>query len=283
MKLWLNGRIADARDTRIDPADRGYLLGDGLFETMLVRRGHIPFFEEHMLRLMKGAELTGLTMPYAPDDMADACRDLLQANELDDAPRAALRLTLTRGPGPRGLALPPEPKPTVLLSCAASAAPPARLSLATVGPRRNPWSPSARLKALPYLDNVLAKEEAREKGAEDALLLDTGGNIACASAANIFIWEGERLVTPADRGAILPGITRATLLELAPGIGIETVEDDIAPTRLARADGAFLTNSLMGLVPVSRLDGKEVPAHPLTARLAAAYELFLEAAEESGE
>ncbi|MBX3504170.1 MAG: aminotransferase class IV family protein [Parvibaculum sp.] len=278
MKLWLNGEIADAGDTRIDPADRGLLLGDGLFETMLVRRGTPVFFEEHLLRLMKGAEMTGMLMPYAPDAIRDACRDLLKANGLGDAPRASLRLTLTRGTGPRGLALPPEPRPTVLIGVAPAGSPPERLSLAIVSPRRNPWSPSARLKALTYLDNVVAKEEAREKGADDALMLDTGGMVACASAANIFLWEGNRLITPADRGAILPGITRAALLELAPGIGIEMREEDIAPERLSRASGLFLTNSLMGLVPVSRLDGAEVSAHPMTARLAAAYELLLDAA-----
>lgn len=282
MKFWLNGKIADARDTHIDPTDRGFLLGDGLFETMLIRQGKVALFEEHMIRLMKGAQVTGIRLPYTPDQIKAASDDLLEANDLADAPRVALRLTLTRGTGPRGLALPAEPRPTVLLTCAVSAAPPERLSLASVAARRNPWSPSARLKALPYLDNVLAKEEAREKGAEDALLLDTGGNIACASAANIFIWEGNRLATPADRGAILPGITRATLLELAPGIGIKVAEEDISPDRLARADGAFLTNSLMGIVPVSRLDGTELPTHPLTARLSAAYELFLDAAAESG-
>lgn len=278
MKLWLNGTIADAGDTRIDPADRGFLLGDGLFETMLVQKGRIAFFEEHLLRLMKSAELIGLAMPYAPDELMQACRDLLRENGLAAYERASLRLTLTRGPGPRGLALPAEPKPTVLISAVAGAAPPERLSLATVSPRRNPWSPSARLKALPYLDNVLAKEEAREKGADDALMLDTGGMTACTSMANIFVWEDDTLLTPAGRGAILPGITRAVLLELAPGIGIEAREEDIAPQRLARASGIFVTNSLMGLVPVSRIDGREVPAHPMTARLVAAYELLLDAA-----
>jgi branched-chain amino acid aminotransferase len=145
MKLWLNGKIADAHETRIDPTDRGFLLGDGLFETMLVRRGHVALFEEHMIRLMKGAEVTGIHLPCAPDEIEAACDDLLEANGLADAPRVALRLTLTRGTGPRGLALPPEPKPTVLLTCAVSAAPPEHLSLASVAPRRNPWSPSARL------------------------------------------------------------------------------------------------------------------------------------------
>ncbi len=278
MKLWLNGVIADADDTRIDPADRGFLLGDGLFETMLVRNGAIAFFDEHLIRLLNGAGAIGITVPCSPDELAQACRSLLLENELHVCERASLRLTLTRGPGPRGLALPPEPRPTILITAARGGPPPERLSLATVSPRRNPWSPSARLKALPYLDNVLAREEAREKGADDALMLDTGGMAASTSMANIFLWEGDTLLTPADKGAILPGITRAALLELAPGMGFETLEDDISPMRLARADGIFVTNSLMGIVPVSRLDGKEVSSHPMTARLAAAYELLLDAA-----
>lgn len=278
MKLWLNGAIADAGDTRIDPADRGFLLGDGLFETMLVRHGAVAFFDEHLIRLLNGAGVIGLTLPYSPDELAQACRSLLRENELHDCERASLRLTVTRGPGPRGLALPPEPRPTVLIGAARGGPPPERLSLATASPRRNPWSPSARLKALPYLDNVLAREEAREKGADDALMLDTGGMAASTSMANIFLWEGETLLTPADNGAILPGITRAALLELAPGIGIGAREEDITPMRLAHADGIFVTNSLVGIVPVSRLDGNEVPSHPMTARLAAAYELLLDAA-----
>ena len=280
MKVWLNGSLVDARDARIDPADRGFLLGDGLFETMLALHGHPVFAGAHMLRLKAGAELIGLPLPYAPDTIEAACAEVLEANGLDAVPRASLRVTVTRGPGPRGLALPPEPKPTMLVSCAVAGAPPARLSLATATPRRNPWSPSARIKALPYLDNLLAKEEAREKGADDALILSTNGAIACTSAANIFLWEDGKLVTPSVSCGILPGITRAALLELAPDIGIEVVEEEISPARLARISGAFVTNSLMGLVPVDRIDGQNVPAHPMTARLAAAYELLLDAADE---
>ncbi|MBO6905095.1 MAG: aminotransferase class IV family protein [Parvibaculum sp.] len=282
MKVWLNGSISDAREARIDPADRGFLLGDGLFETMLVRKDHIVFFEEHLLRLLRGAEAIGLLLPYTPEGIAEACRMLLQANDLENVDRAALRLTLTRGPAPRGLALPPNPAPTLLIGAVPAPPPPERLSAAIVTPRRNAWSPSARLKALPYLDNVLAKEEAREKSAEEALMLDTSGHVACASAANVFIWEGDMLLTPPDKGAILPGITRAAVLELVPDLGFEAREEEITPARLAKAEGAFLTNSLMGLVPLSRIDGREIPACPKTARLAAAYELLLDAAAKDG-
>ncbi|MEQ8826953.1 MAG: aminotransferase class IV, partial [Parvibaculum sp.] len=95
MKVWLNGSIADAGEARIDPADRGFLLGDGLFETMLARNGHAVFLEEHLLRLMRGAETIGLVLPYSPEELAEACLSLLEANDLQGAERAALRLTLT--------------------------------------------------------------------------------------------------------------------------------------------------------------------------------------------
>ncbi|ABS63181.1 aminotransferase class IV [Parvibaculum lavamentivorans DS-1] len=281
MKIWLSGAIMEAEAARIDPADRGFLLGDGLFETMLARNGHISFFEEHLMRLVSGADMIGIEMPFGPVHVEEACKALLEENKLDSAPRASLRLTLTRGPGPRGLALPANASPTVMISCAAAPNPPERLNAIIATPRRNPWSPAARLKALPYLDNVLAKEEARMKGADEALMLETSGNLACASAANIFLWEGERLITPSERCGILPGITRAALLELAPDMGIETSEDEIAPARIAHASGAFLTNCLMGLVPLARIDGRVIPAHPMTARLAAAYELLLDAADEN--
>ncbi|MDO8837848.1 MAG: aminotransferase class IV [Parvibaculum sp.] len=282
MIVWLNGELAPAGETRIDPTDRGFLLGDGLFETMLVRRGRVVFLDAHLLRLRHGANAIGLALPFDPARIAAACTALLDANRLADAPRAALRLTLTRGPGPRGLALPADPKPTLLITAASAAAPPAGLSAIVATPRRNNRSPSAQLKAIAYLDNVLAKEEARARGAEEALMFNIDGHLACASAANIFIWDGDRLITPSVDCGILAGITRAAILELAPDFGIEVLEDRIEATHLSHIGGAFLTSSLMGMVPLTRIDGKALPAHPETARLNAAYELLLDAAERNG-
>ena len=136
------------------------------------------------------------------------------------------------------------------------------------------------MKAAPYLDNVLAREEARGRGADEALMLDTSGHLACASAANVFLWEGDRLVTPAEECGILPGITRAAVIELAARFGIDVAEDMIEPQRLVYADGVFLTNSLIGIVPLSRIETRDLPPHRLTGRLQAAYELLLEAEEE---
>lgn len=283
MIVWINGELIDEEDVRISPSDRGFLLGDGLFETLLARRGRLAFLDAHVVRLSAGGNILGIPMPASTRHLAVACGMLLEANGLTAAPRTALRITLTRGPGPRGLLPPENPKPTLMITASESPAPAATQSAILATARRNALSPVSRLKALPYLDNLLAREEARSRGAGEALMLDTSGHLACASVANIFLWEGDRLVTPAEECGILPGITRAAVLELAERLKIEVVEDMIAPQRLARTSGAFLTNSLIGLMPLSRIEGREIPIHRLTGRLQAAYELLLDADEEESE
>ncbi|HUD52358.1 aminotransferase class IV [Parvibaculum sp.] len=283
MIVWLNGEIVDERDARIDTRDRGFLLGDALFETLLARRGRIAFLDAHVVRLAAGASILGIPMPVSTGHLAVACEMLLEANGLLDAPRVALRITLSRGPGPRGLVPPEDPIPTLLISAVESPPPPAAQSAIVATPRRNALSPVSRLKAVAYIDNVLAREEARARGADEALMLDTTGHLACASVANVFLWEGERLVTPAEECGILPGVTRAAVMELAERLGIELVEDMIMPQRLVHANGIFLTNSLMGLMPLSRIETRELPPHRMTGRLQAAYEILLEAEEEDGD
>lgn len=283
MIIWFNGELIEEADVRIAPNDRGFLLGDGLFETLLARRGRIAFLDAHVVRLSAGGNILGIPLPASTRHLAIACGMLLEANGLTEAPRTALRITLTRGPGPRGLLPPEKPVPTLMITVSESPVPAASQSAILATPRRNALSPVSRLKALPYLDNLLAREEARSRGADEALMLDTSGHLACASVANVFLWEGDKLVTPAEECGILPGITRAAVLELAERMKIEVAEDMIAPQRLARADGAFLTNSLMGLMPLSRIEQREMPVHRLTGRLQAAYELLLDAEEEESE
>jgi branched-subunit amino acid aminotransferase/4-amino-4-deoxychorismate lyase len=164
-----------------------------------------------------------------------------------------------------------------MITAAPSPTPAPSLTAVLTTPRRNALSPTSRLKALPYLDNLIAREEAHARGADEALMLDTSGHLACASVANIFLWEGERLVTPAEECGILPGVTRAAILALAERQKIDVVEDMIAPPRLAQCDGAFLTNSLIGVMPLSRLDERDLAPHRMTARLQAAYDLLLDA------
>ena len=277
MMIWFNGAILDEAEVHIDPRDRGLLLGDGLFETLLAHFGNIAFLDAHIVRLAAGAKILGIPFPDSISHLSVACEMLLEANDLADTPRAAIRITLTRGPGPRGLLPPDNPKPSLMITAAPSPAPAPSLTAVLTTPRRNALSPTSRLKALPYLDNLIAREEAHARGADEALMLDTSGHLACASVANVFLWEGERLVTPAEECGILPGVTRAAILALAERQKIDVVEDMIAPQRLAQCDGAFLTNSLIGIMPLSRLDERDLAPHRMTARLQAAYELLLDA------
>lgn len=266
--VWLNGRLLLAGRAQIDPSDRGLLLGDGLFETMRAVGGIVPLLDRHLARLATAAEVLGLPIPVDESLLADACASLLRANRLSDA---GLRLTLTRGPGARGLLPPADPAPTLLIAAfpAPPALPPARMIVAEVT-RRNQRSPLARLKTLSYLDNMLALREARGAAADDAFMLNTTGEVACATTANVFAIEGGTLVTPPVSDGALPGITRSMVMELAAEIGVACREETLSPERLNGAPGVFLTSSLAGLRPVVGLDGTTVGSgepHPLAVRL----------------
>lgn len=240
--------------------DRGLLLGDGLFETVLATDGALALFEAHFARLARGCRVLRLPSPVEAQ-----ARSLCEAAAATVQGRAAVRLTLTAGSGGRGLDRPAAPA-TRLFATAAPAPPPGPAALVTSTVRRNEGSPASWLKTLSYLDNVLARAGAN---GDEALMLNNAGEVACAAAANVF-WIAEgRLLTPALECGVLDGIMRAEVLAAAAGLGIEAAE-----VRAPRAalDGAavFLTSSLVGVRPVVRLDGAEVPADPLTQRLARA-------------
>ncbi|MGF1612093.1 MAG: aminotransferase class IV [Kiloniellales bacterium] len=254
--IFLNDRLVSAEEARIDPADRGLLLGDGLFETLLCRSGRIERLEAHLARLRAGAAVLGILPPDL--DLAEAAATLLEANELT-ARDAALRITLTRGLGPRGLLPPDEARPTLLISAVAQPAAQERALSAVVATiRRNEQSPLSRLKTLNYLDNVLAKREAVARGADEAILLNTVGRLASATAANLFLVRGRSLFTPPPSEGVLPGITRAAILELAPALGLAPVEAPLEPGQLRDADEAFVSNSLIGVRALASLDGQSI-------------------------
>ena len=272
--LYLDGHLVEPEQARIDPRDRGFLLGDGLFETMRAERGRVPFLDRHLDRLEASAAILGIPLPQPRAALAAACLEVLQANGLTNC-IAAVRLTLSRGPGPRGLAPPPEPEPTLLITAAplAEKAPsPGRVVISTI--RRNEHSPLSRIKSLNYLDAVLALREARERGADDAILCNTAGRLACASAANLFLVRDGVLLTPSLGEGVLPGITRGLILELASELGSSAEENAIPPPALERAEEVFLTSSLIGVRPLVAADGHPVgrgALGPLTEGLGEAY------------
>lgn len=248
MAVWLNGTIVEEGAAAISPGDRGFTLGDGLFETMAVRNGRILRLDAHRARLEAGARV--LELPLPPLDLEAVAAAVLRANGLSDA---ALRLTVTRGSGPRGVLPPARPSPTVLLAAAPFPAPvpPAACVTATVT-RRNEHSPLSRIKCLNYLDNILARQEAQRRGADDAILLNTAGRVAEATAATLFVVCGGRLLTPPVSDGALPGVLRAAVLER------DGEEAPLTPAALAACEEAFLTSSL-GLRPVAAIDGRPLP------------------------
>jgi branched-chain amino acid aminotransferase len=254
--LWLNGEILPGEAARIDPADRGLMLGDGLFETMAVRDGGVPELARHYARLAAGASYLRIPLPLGLPALEESCRALLAANGMREA---ALRLTLTRGPGPRGVAPPAHPTPTLLITAAPPAAPGGPLRLVTASLRRDEASPLSALKTLNYLPNVLARIEAAEQSADDALLLNRQGFVAETTAANLFVRLGGQWVTPPVADGALPGIRRAMLLEAG-----RVEEMTLAPGQFLRAEAAFAGNAL-GLRAVAALDGHEIPQLPPSA------------------
>ncbi|MCI0467136.1 MAG: aminotransferase class IV [Beijerinckiaceae bacterium] len=265
-RVWHNGQISLLDEAHISAADRGFLLGDGVFETMPVYDGRIFDLDAHLDRLASGLALLNLA---AAIDLAKLRSGIAQYLAAEAAKSAVLRLTITRGPGPRGLLPPEPPHPTVLMTLSPMPQPraaPVSLHVATVT-RRNEHSPLSRIKALPYLDNILALQEARANGADEALLLNTRGAIACASTANLFAIRDGRLETPPVCDGALPGTMRALVLSLAEELRLAALEQALHVEDLAAADEVFITNSICRVAAAKACNGK-----PLGGRAGGAVE-----------
>ena len=245
--VWLNGALLGAHAARIDPADRGFTLGDGVFETLRASGGAPEHVEQHLARLRHGAAVLGIGVPFSDVSLVEGLAAVARGAD------CALRLTLTRGPMARGV-LPVEPAcATILITAGPLPAPlpPARVMIAQ-STRRNEYSPLSRIKSLNYLDSIIARREADAAGFDDAILLNTRGMLAEASAANIFLLCDGRWVTPPVHDGALPGLARAR--RLAEGDAIET---SISLESLSAVTAGFLTNSL-GTRAVASIGGQRL-------------------------
>jgi branched-chain amino acid aminotransferase len=249
-KVWLNGRFVEGAHARLDIADRGFTLGDGVFETLAVRQGKLLRVAAHLARLRHGARALRFAVPYDDAALARALSDTVRMNNIRDG---VLRLTLSRGPSARGLAPPEKPAPTIAIA-AHSGLPPETPARAVVAreTRRDEGSALARLKSLSYLGEVLARIEALEAGADEALLLNTQGRIADGAASTLFVFLGNWLITPALEDGALPGIVRAAALR-----ELGAVERALTPEDVYQADEAMLANSL-GVRALVALDGRPI-------------------------
>jgi branched-chain amino acid aminotransferase len=269
---WVNGRLVGESEPSLSLLERGLTLGDGVFETMLAAGAKLFRPAEHLERLAQGASLLAIDLPPAEHLLA-AMQDTLGANRLS---AAVVRLTVSRGPDPgRGLDVSPDVAPTVIVRVSpheprSSGQPGLAAVLSSI--RRNESSPLSRVKCLSYADNVLARLEARRCGADEAVLLNTAGEVCCASAANLFVVKGGTLTTPLVESGALPGVTRRCVLELAGARGLTAREAPVSPEDLWAADEVFLTNTVIGVAGLTSVEGRPIGGGRLgeTMRLLAA-------------
>lgn len=266
MICWLNGAFVDIEGARIDPRDRGFLLGDGVFETMLADDGLVRRAGRHFARLHGAAAMLAIPIPSTDDEILDAMQRLLIENQCQQG-RAALRLTLTRGTGARGVAPPDTLKPLLLITAASAPPPPEHLRVILATYVRNEKSVSSRIKSLNYLDNIMARREAALRGADEALMCNSAGALAGASAANLFVVHDNVIFTPSlDEGA-LPGVMRAVVIDAANALNIPLRETRIELAALDAAAEVFLTNALISVCPLVEIDGRAIKPGSLTGAL----------------
>jgi branched-chain amino acid aminotransferase len=242
---WFNGAKVESQ-INIDPADRGLTLGDGLFETILVQGTKAVWLHEHVQRMKMAANELGIGF-----DEALIHSGVAAVLENSSFKKSVLRITLTRGVvTPRALTgLGASPNLLITLS-EFSGATPSSITLATSSIRRNETSPSCRMKTLSYIDNIAAAREVTAR-ADDALMLNTNGHVACTSIGNLFLLKNDELITPSADQGILLGITRSKLLSRARQVMV-TTED------LFKADAVFRTNSLRLVTQVSKVDDRRL-------------------------
>ena len=254
--------------------DRGFMYGDGLFETMRVVDGRPFRAVEHLDRLARGADFLKIKSPFTPDELKAFAGQLIEKNQMRDA---ILRVVLTRGPGERGYTPHAGGRPTVAMTLhpAPPLDPPARWKLVTSSYRVPASDPLAAFKTLNKLVHIMARSQAVERGADEALLLNTDGEVVEAASGNVFWISRNRVCTVPNGCGALPGITRAVVLEICPALGLQTNQRVIKPEALQMAEGVFITQSAFGVVPVVALDGKPVARSPLVVQLGQAYNEWL--------
>jgi len=276
MVVFLNGKFLPEADAVVPLNDRGFLLGDGLFETTRVMNSRPFRLAQHLERLTRGADFFKIKLPFHPKEIQKFANELIEKNKLSDA---VLRVTLTRGPGTRGYSANGASQPTLAMTLHTlppqTRDEPLQWSLVTSSFRIPASDALAAFKTTSKILNVLARGEAEEKGADEALLLNTNGEVAETAGGNLFwVYHDKICTVPTGRG-VLPGITRAVVLEICQSLGLETNKRVIKPEMLRNAEGMFVTQSALGIVPVVSFDGLPVAPSPLVDQIGTAYNAML--------
>ena len=277
MKACVNGRLVDEGDHAVSVLDAGLLYGYGIFETMLVVDGRVFRPGRHLSRLRGAAALVHIPLSWTDQELEEMIHSTLNANILDNA---YVRLTVTRGVGEPRMNFTGDMTPSVIvlargLPDGVWAKRPDGVRLA-VSRNFSVYSLDLRtkIKSTNYLVNALAKQEAEALGVDDVIMLNEKGVVAECPTANIFAVSGGCIMTsPADTG-LLPGVTREAVIEVARAAGVAFEEREITVAELVNADEVFKTSSIMGVVPVTEIDGRKIGGGrtgPVTRRLQERY------------
>jgi branched-chain amino acid aminotransferase len=273
LKIWMNDGLVDEKDARVSVFDHGLLYGDGVFEGIRVYAGKIFECKAHLDRLYESAKVICLTIPMSADTMCDAMEQTVRANNIQDG---YIRLVITRGVGNLGLGPEKCKDPMVIIIASTIQLYPEELyqkgmkvvSVSTV--RNHPLACPPQVKSLNYLNNILAKIEAIQSGASEAIMYNHLGYVAEATGDNVFIVKNGIIYTPPVQAGSLDGITRKVVMSIARKEGLEVVEKNLTRFDLYVADEMFLTGTAAEVIGVVEMDsrtiGGGVPG-PVTTRL----------------
>lgn len=275
--IWIDGEYHDRSTAKISVFDHGLLYGDGVFEGVRAYDGVMFRLQQHLERLYDSAKAIALTVPMPLEELRDVTIEALARSGIANA---YLRHIVTRGVGDLGLDPRKCPRASIIIIVDVIKMFPAErlaegLVVVTAGtPVAQRESLSPRVKSLNYLAHVMAKLEGINAGADEALMLDSGGTVAEASGQNVFVVKDGVLRTPPVFAGILQGVTRDAVLELAEELGITAKEEQLNRYDLYTADEVFLTGTATEIVSVRSLDGRrigETLPGPVTARLMEAF------------
>jgi len=281
LKIWMDGELVPTSEARISVFDHGLLYGDGCFEGIRIYNGKIFKEAEHIRRFFQSAKVIRLDLPLSPDGVSAAMKEAVVANEIEGD--GYIRLLATRGVGSLGISPKHTANPSVIIIAATIQLYPPELyetglrCITSSYIRTNPNSLSPRVKSLNYLNNILAKLEALDAGANEAIMLNHEGHVAEATGDNLFIIRDRELQTPPASSGILEGITRRVVIDLAASAGYTVVEKTLIRHDLYVADEVFLTGTAAEIISVVAVDRRQVGdgrPGPITRQL---LELFIAA------
>jgi branched-chain amino acid aminotransferase len=256
MKIFFNNSVCDVNDCQLSPADRGFLFGDGVFTTIKADGLHLLYFSEHISRLKEHAASIFMVTDIDEEKIRQQCVELININQQQNA-SSALRITLSRGISSRGIDVPNQPNPTVMITVNPvnqSHLEPVRLCYTSI--MRNEYSPVTRIKSLNYLEPIMARHEAVMKDFDDGIMLNTRGAITECTTSNIFfITSNYQVLTPHLSEGVLNGIIRNKIISACKHLNIPIFQRSIRPDDVYECIEAFQTNCLIGISAVSEIDG----------------------------